>query len=85
MLACWHEHTAYHVEVNGSTTPIEVGAGVRQGCKAAPWLFNAFVLLYLQDLTAFDRLAVAPSPPEHLCATTYMHVDSFIPVMICIA
>jgi len=51
MLACWHEHTAYHVEVNGSTTPIEVGAGVRQGCKAAPWLFNAFVLLYLQDLT----------------------------------
>ena len=50
MLARWHEYTSYHVEVNGSTTPIEVGAGVRQGCKAAPWLFNAFVLLYLRDL-----------------------------------
>lgn len=50
MLAQWHEHTSYHVETSQGTTPIRVGAGVRQGCKAAPWLFNAFVLLYLRDL-----------------------------------
>jgi len=50
MLAQWHENTSYHVESNGGTEPIQVGAGVRQGCKAAPWLFNAFVLLYLSDL-----------------------------------
>ena len=50
MLAQWHENTSYHVESNGGTEPVQVGAGVRQGCKAAPWLFNAFVLLYLSDL-----------------------------------
>ena len=51
MLAIWHEHTAYHVTSSCGTDPIPVGAGVRQGCKAAPWLFNAFVLLYLKDLS----------------------------------
>lgn len=50
LLAHWHEFTSYHVEANGSATPVPVGAGVRQGCKAAPWLFNAFVILYLSDL-----------------------------------
>ena len=50
LLACWHECTSYHVESHGGTHPVRVGAGVRQGCKAAPWLFNAFVLLYLRDL-----------------------------------
>ena len=51
LLAQWHDSTSYHVETNGRTSPIPVGAGVRQGCKGAPFLFNAYVLLYLRDLS----------------------------------
>ena len=68
MLAQWHEHSAYHVESNGGTEPVQVGAGVRQGCKAAPWLFNAFVLLYLHDLAhLIDR--------QWLCAHMNIYAD----------
>ena len=52
LLASWHCQTHYHVAVGGHSHALPVGSGVRQGCKAAPWLFNAFLALYMQDLEA---------------------------------
>ena len=52
LLSAWHDSAMYHVEVNGSSAAIPIGAGVRQGCKAAPQLFNCFLLLFLKDVSA---------------------------------
>ena len=52
LLAGWHRGTRYHVAAAQSSVPELVGSGVRQGCKAAPMLFNAFLFLYLTDLAS---------------------------------
>eukprot|EP00435_Cladocopium_sp_Y103_P031115 s475_g7.t2 len=51
LLTLWHQHTNYHVSHNGTDHAVEVGKGVRQGCRAAPWLFNCFMLFFLQELS----------------------------------
>ena len=40
LLAAWHEHTCYFVQHEQTDCPIQTGRGVRQGCKAAPGLWN---------------------------------------------
>ena len=52
LLASWHCQTHYYVTVGSCSHALPVGSGVRQGCKAAPWLFNAFLALYMKDLAA---------------------------------
>ena len=42
----WHEGTRYHVVSPHTTTPIDVGLGLRQGCKIAPLLW----LVYMSKL-----------------------------------
>ena len=51
LLTEWHRGTQYIVHVAGTTQPIPVARGVRQGCKAAPWLWNCVTLLLLHDLS----------------------------------
>ena len=52
LLSHWHQHTVYFVQHNGCDIPVGVGKGVRQGCRAAPWLFKCFLLFYLQELSS---------------------------------
>ena len=52
LLSHWHQKTVYFVQHSGCDIPVEVGKGVRQGCRAAPWLFNCFLLFYLQELSS---------------------------------
>ena len=47
----WHHNTRYVVRTCSSDTPIAVYKGVRQGCKAAPWLWNSIMTLLLTDLS----------------------------------
>ena len=50
LLTTWHEHSVYYVQHAYTDCSIPVGRGVRQGCKAAPGLWNCFVVLMLHDL-----------------------------------
>ena len=50
LLSAWHERTSYHVQTDHGFQPIAIGKGVRQGCKAAPSLFNFFLYLFLQEV-----------------------------------
>ena len=52
LLSTWHEHSLYFVQHDSGDCPIQVGRGVRQGCKAAPGLWNCFVVIYLHELMA---------------------------------
>jgi len=52
ILTQWHCMTNYHVTVGEHSQAMPIGSGVRQGCKAAPWLFNAFLALYMRDVAA---------------------------------
>ena len=52
ILTSWHCRTSYHVTVGGSSQPMAVGSGVRQGCKAAPFLFNSYMAAFYKDLTS---------------------------------
>jgi hypothetical protein len=56
LLAQWHSHTDYCVEQSGQSVLVPTGRGVRQGCRAAPLLWNVF----LDQL--FQRLAAKISP-----------------------
>ena len=57
LLGHWHQNTHYHVAHDTGFTPVQIGRGVRQGCKGAPHLFNCFVVLLLNDLS--QQLPVA--------------------------
>jgi hypothetical protein len=52
LLMAWHENTVYFVQHDQVDSPVAIGRGVRQGCKAAPGLWNLFVILFLHDLMA---------------------------------
>jgi len=56
LLTTWHESTIYYTQVDDQDFPIEIGRGVRQGCKAAPGLWSLFTLLFLHDLLNFVTL-----------------------------
>ena len=51
ILTCWHQHTCYMVQTGMQSTAIPVEKGVRQGCRAAPWLWNATMTMLVQDLS----------------------------------
>ena len=50
IVASWHENTHYNLIFRGDTTSIQVGKGLRQGCKIAPLLWVAFMNLFMQEL-----------------------------------
>ena len=39
LLSLWHQETSYSLICNGVEEPVRVGKGLRQGCKAAPFLW----------------------------------------------
>ena len=57
LLASWHENTAYLVQNGDFDSLIPIGKGVRQGCKAAPGLWNCFMVIYMHDLMEFLPLS----------------------------
>ena len=50
LLSHWHQNTHYHINCNGEDTPVSVGCGVRQGCRAAPLLWTGYMWLFLLEL-----------------------------------
>ena len=52
LLQHWHHDSCYVVQTDCNQSFIPVSRGVRQGCRAAPWLWNGFLTLLLQDLSA---------------------------------
>ena len=50
ILASWHCNTAYHITHLGEDHSILVGKGLRQGCKAAPYLWNSFMTMCMRRL-----------------------------------
>ena len=77
LLCAWHEATCYYVQHDHTDTAVDVGKGVRQGCKAAPGLWNGFVVLMLHDL-----MTQLPFEWIQRCITIYaddIHIgDSFV-------
>ena len=49
LLTHWHTNTQYHFQHGSDTVALPTGAGLRQGCKAAPGLWNCLMVLYLQQ------------------------------------
>ena len=52
LLAQWHTDTSYCVEQAGETVVVETSKGVRQGCRAAPLLWNCFLDQFFRQLAA---------------------------------
>lgn len=50
LLTHWHSDTHYVIQTHSSITMVPVERGLRQGCKAAPWLWNSTLALILTDL-----------------------------------
>ena len=50
IMTSWHCGTQYHLFHLGEDHAITVGKGLRQGCRAAPYLWNCFVALCLKRL-----------------------------------
>ena len=51
LLSLWHQETNYNLFSNGEESAIPVGKGVRQGCRAAPLLWNGYMWLFLVELS----------------------------------
>ena len=43
LLQCWRSDTCYIVKTGDATTQVPVERGLRQGCKAAPWLWKGLI------------------------------------------
>lgn len=52
VLYLWHLNTAYHLTHQQHTKRIDITRGLRQGCRAAPLLWNIYTWLLLRDLEA---------------------------------
>ena len=50
LLNMWHQDTGYNLYTQGTERYIKVGRGLRQGCKAAPLLWNGYLLAFLAEL-----------------------------------
>ena len=50
LLSLWHQETSYSLICQGIEEPIQVGRGLRQGCKAAPFLWNCQIHAFLSEL-----------------------------------
>ena len=57
LLTHWHNNTQYHFQHGCDTVALPIGAGLRQGCKAAPGLWSFLLLLYLQQVTQHIPIA----------------------------
>ena len=68
LLCAWHEQTSYHVQTDHGFQPVMIGRGVRQGCKAAPTLFNFFMVVFLTDLCQV-------LPAEWICSHLTLYAD----------
>ena len=44
LMTAWHEGTSYALWINQAFHEVHTGRGVRQGCRAAPTLWNVFTL-----------------------------------------
>ena len=51
LLTQWHCDTQYHFQHGHDRIALPTGAGLRQGCKAAPGLWNFLMLLYLHRVS----------------------------------
>jgi len=60
LMAQWHSQTDYCLEHSGETTLVPTGCGVRQGCRAAPLLWNSF-------LDQMFRTLAQKISPDRLC------------------
>ena len=49
----WHEGTRYHVVSPHTTSPVDVGVGLRQGCKIAPLLWLVYMSKLIQLLLPY--------------------------------
>ena len=52
LLAQWHTGTSYCVEQAGESVLVETTKGVRQGCRAAPLLWNCFLDRFFRQLAS---------------------------------
>ena len=50
LLTLWHQETGYYLYTQGADEHIAVGRGLRQGCKAAPILWNLLLLIFMSEL-----------------------------------
>ena len=51
LLTHWHIDTQYHFQHGCDSIALPTSAGLRQGCKAAPGLWNCLIVLYLQQVS----------------------------------
>ena len=52
ILTAWHCSTSYHILHMGEDHSVMVGRGLRQGCRAAPYLWNCFITLCLHRMAS---------------------------------
>ena len=50
LLECWYSSTAYHYQHHGHDIEIDATTGVRQGCVAAPMLWNCHTCNVMMEL-----------------------------------
>eukprot|EP00438_Fugacium_kawagutii_P007773 Skav210423 [mRNA] locus=scaffold1573:338040:344165:+ [translate_table: standard] len=50
LILLWHSHTRYHFAYQRETHAIDVGGGLKQGCKIAPLLWSLTMLIIMNGL-----------------------------------